>query len=60
MSTFTSLPGRLGTPGMALADDPCADPRMLAAMAPLGMAAAPARPRSTQARHSMRCSYLRA
>jgi acetyl esterase len=28
------LPGRLGTPGMQLRDDPRADPRMLAAMAP--------------------------
>lgn len=27
------LPGRLGHPGMALRDDPRADPRMLAAMA---------------------------
>ena len=32
------LPGRLGHPGMALQDDPRADPRMLAAMAPFGMA----------------------
>ncbi len=32
------LPGRLGNPGMALRDDPRADPRMLAAMAPLGLA----------------------
>ena len=31
------LPGRLGTPGMQLRDDPRADPRMLAAMAPLGL-----------------------
>jgi len=31
------LPGRLGTPGMQLRDDPRADPRMLAAMAPLQM-----------------------
>ena len=34
------LPGRLGTPDMALGDDPRADPRMLAAMAPIGLAAA--------------------
>jgi acetyl esterase len=33
------LPGRLGTPGMSLADDPRADPRMIAAIAPLGLAA---------------------
>ena len=32
------LPGRLGDPGMALRDDPRADPRMLAAMAPYGLA----------------------
>ena len=35
------LPGRLGTPNMALVDDPRADPRMLAAMEPLGMGALP-------------------
>ncbi len=33
------LPGRLGTPDLDLAGDPRADPRMIAAMAPLGMAA---------------------
>ena len=32
-----TLPGQLGTPGMQLRDDPRADPRMLAAMAPLGL-----------------------
>jgi acetyl esterase len=32
------LPGRLGTPDMAMKDDPRADPRMLAAMAPIGLA----------------------
>lgn len=31
------LPGKLGNPDMALRDDPRADPRMIAAMAPLGM-----------------------
>ncbi len=31
------LPGRLGTPDMELRDDPRADPRMVAAMAALGM-----------------------
>ena len=31
------LPGRLGTPTMVLNDDPRADPRMLAALAPLGI-----------------------
>jgi acetyl esterase len=32
------LPGRLGTPDMALLDDPRADPRMLAVLGPLGLA----------------------
>ena len=32
-----NLPGRLGTPDMALRDDPRADPRMIAAMAPFGL-----------------------
>jgi acetyl esterase/lipase len=32
------LPGRLGNPNMTLADDPRADPRMIAVMAPVGMA----------------------
>src|SRR4051812_46996088 len=41
MSTNVTLPGRLGNPAMTLADDPRADPRMLMAMAPFGMAAAP-------------------
>ena len=31
------LPGRLGNPDMTLADDPRADPRMIAALAPLGI-----------------------
>ena len=31
------LPGRLGNPNLQLKDDPRADPRMLAAMAPIGM-----------------------
>jgi len=31
------LPGRLGTPDMQLRDDPRADPRMIAAMAALGL-----------------------
>lgn len=35
------LPGRLGTPDMMLKDDPRADPRMLAAMAPMGLDVAP-------------------
>ncbi len=35
------LPGRLGDPNMQLKDDPRADPRMLAAMAPLGLDVAP-------------------
>jgi acetyl esterase/lipase len=36
------LPGRLGSPDMTLGDDPRADPRMLAAMAPIGLAGPPA------------------
>ena len=36
------LPGRLGRPDMALKDDPRADPRMIAAMEPIGLAAQPA------------------
>lgn len=32
-----NLPGRLGTPDMELRDDPRADPRMVAAMAPFAM-----------------------
>jgi len=35
------LPGRLGSPDMTLKDDPRADPRMIAAMEPLGLAEAP-------------------
>jgi acetyl esterase len=35
------LPGRLGTPGMALKDDPRADPRMIAAMAPFALGELP-------------------
>ena len=38
------LPGRLGSPGMLLEDDPRADPRKIAAMLPLGMAGAAAPP----------------
>jgi acetyl esterase len=36
------LPGRLGSPSMALRDDRRADPRMIAAMAPLGLDGPPA------------------
>ena len=36
-----ALPGRLGSPAMLLKDDPRADPRMVAAMAPLGLDGAP-------------------
>jgi acetyl esterase len=44
VNSSPALPGRLGTPGMTLRDDPRADPRMIAAMEPLGLAdpAAPA------------------
>ena len=41
MTTSPKLPGRLGNPGGNLKDDPRADPRMLAAMAPLGLDVAP-------------------
>lgn len=34
-----NLPGRLGNPEMVIGDDPRADPRMIAAMEPLGLAA---------------------
>jgi acetyl esterase/lipase len=36
--TTPHLPGRLGDPDLTLADDPRADPRMVAAMAPVGLA----------------------
>jgi len=36
-SSSPLLPGRLGTPNMQLRDDPRADPRMIAAMAALGL-----------------------
>jgi acetyl esterase/lipase len=42
MTTSPILPGRLGNPNLDLRDDPRADPRMIAAMAPLGMDVAPA------------------
>ncbi len=41
MTTSPLLPGRLGTPDLDLRDDPRADPRMLAAMAPIGLDVAP-------------------
>ena len=45
MSTSPILPGRLGNPAMQLGDDPRADPRMIAAMKPLGLdGAQPASP----------------
>lgn len=37
MTTSPNLPGRLGNPDLQLKDDPRADPRMLAAMAPFGI-----------------------
>jgi acetyl esterase/lipase len=37
MTTSPLLPGRLGNPDLDIRDDPRADPRMIAAMAPLGM-----------------------
>jgi acetyl esterase len=36
--TTPHLPGRLGDPARTIADDPRSDPRMIAAMTPLGMA----------------------
>ena len=42
MAAGPLLPGRLGTPDMALRDDPRADPRMIAAMAPFGLGRSPA------------------
>jgi acetyl esterase len=36
--TTPNLPGRLGNPDLTIATDPRADPRMVAAMAPLGLA----------------------
>jgi acetyl esterase/lipase len=41
MPTSPLLPGRLGTPDLDLRDDPRADPRMLAAMSPIGLDLAP-------------------
>jgi len=41
MSDAPILPGRLGDPNMQLRDDPRADPRMVAAMATVGMDVAP-------------------
>lgn len=41
MTDAPILPGQLGKPGMQLRDDPRADPRMVAAMVPLGMDGAP-------------------
>jgi acetyl esterase/lipase len=39
MAMSPTLPGRLGNSDLTLGDDPRADPRMVAAMTPLGMAA---------------------
>ncbi|MFM2072610.1 MAG: hypothetical protein RLZZ623_2873, partial [Actinomycetota bacterium] len=36
--TTPHLPGRLGNPDSTLANDPRSDPRMIAAMTPLGLA----------------------
>lgn len=41
IETLPVLPGRLGSPDLQLKDDPRADPRMLQAMAPLGIDVAP-------------------
>jgi acetyl esterase len=42
VETTPILPGQLGSPGMSLAEDSRADPRMLAAMSDFGLAAKPA------------------
>ncbi len=42
MANAPVLPGKLGSPGMDLRDDPRADPRMVAAMEPFGLGARPA------------------
>ena len=41
MSHQSTLPGRLGNPDLDLRDDPRADPRMIAAMGPIGLDVAP-------------------
>ncbi|MGA7759716.1 MAG: alpha/beta hydrolase fold domain-containing protein [Ilumatobacteraceae bacterium] len=41
MSTSPLLPGRLGSPNLDIRDDPRADPRMVAAMGPIGLDVAP-------------------
>lgn len=41
MSTSPLLPGRLADAGLDIRDDPRADPRMIAAMAPIGLDVAP-------------------
>ena len=41
MSTAPRLPGRLGIPNLDIRDDPRADPRMVAAMGPIGLDVAP-------------------
>jgi acetyl esterase/lipase len=41
MNASPLLPGRLGTPDLDLRDDPRADPRMIAAMGPIGLDVAP-------------------
>lgn len=41
MSHSPTLPGRLGNPDLELRDDPRADPRMIAAMGPIGLDVTP-------------------
>ncbi len=41
MSNSPALPGRLGNPELDIRDDPRADPRMIAAMGPIGLDVAP-------------------
>ena len=40
-TTAPTLPGRLGAPNLELKDDPRADPRMIAALAPFGLDCSP-------------------
>jgi len=41
MSASPLLPGRLGDPNLDIRDDPRADPRIVAAMGPIGLDVAP-------------------
>lgn len=59
MSATIRLPGRLGTPDLTMGDDPRADPRMIAAFAPLGLdQPSPAAPLDTTAPLQDRLAYV--